>query len=57
MTQEEAILELKQHADQFLQSGMWSHTGYFPDDSYGNEAKEYYEWSKRAYELIKKLEQ
>ena len=56
MPSEQAIAELKRHADAFLQNGLWSYTGYFPNDFYGKEGERYYKWSKRAYDLIKKLE-
>lgn len=48
-----AMQALQDHADAFLQRGLWSYTGYFPDDFYGKEASNYYKWSKRAYDLIK----
>jgi len=51
----EIIRELKREAAGFLQSGLSSYTGYWPNDFYGNEAQRYYQWSKRVYDLISKL--
>ena len=55
MTPEQIIQQLKREANEFLQSGLWSYTGYWPNDFYGKEAEQYYRWSKRVYELIEKL--
>ena len=53
---EKAIKDLQRHAREFLNGGLWSYTGYFPDDFYGKEGHRYYEWSKRAYDLIRALD-
>src|SRR5262249_6916905 len=51
------IQDLISHADAFVARSLRAHTGYFPNDSAGNEASEYYKWSQRAFELIRKLEE
>ena len=57
MPKPEAIKALESHADAFLQGGLWSYTGYFPNDSYGKMGEDYYRWSKRAFDLIKALKE
>ncbi len=52
---EDAERALLAHANDFLQSGLWSWSGYFPNDFYGKEGEKYYRWSKRAYSLIMAL--
>lgn len=56
MSHQDDIKKLKRHAYSFLQRGLCSYSGYWPDDFYGKEAQQYYEWSQRAYELIEKLD-
>lgn len=53
--QENALRQLEDHARNFLNSDLWSYTGYFTNDFYGKAGAEYYKWSKRAYELIQKV--
>jgi hypothetical protein len=55
-TIEDAERALLAHANDFLQSGLWSWSGYFPNDFYGKEGEKYYRWSKMAYDLIMALE-
>jgi hypothetical protein len=52
---DKAKADLIAHADAFLQGGLWSWAGYFPNHFHGKLGEDYYRWSKRAYDLIQKL--
>lgn len=50
-----AIEDLRRQMDYF-RDNLWAWSGYFPSDFHGKLGEQYYKWSKKTYDILRKID-